>query len=127
MYKEILICIVIIVLVVSGDTITQNYTKKNVKMITQALEELAVTLEQENQEMAIKQVENVNHQLEKMHNIMAYYMEHDELEKLETDFITCKSFIQSQSYNDADSELKKTIFVLNHIKDKYSFNLENIF
>ena len=62
MYKEILICIVIIVLVVSGDTITQNYTKKNVKMITQALEELAVTLEQENQEMAIKQVENVNHQ-----------------------------------------------------------------
>ena len=38
-----------------------------------------------------------------------------------------KSYIESQQYKDAICELEKTIFVLEHINEKYTFNLENIF
>ena len=61
------------------------------------------------------------------HRKLAIFIEHDELEKVETDFVTCKSYMESKQYDMANAELEKTIFVLEHISDKYSFNFENIF
>lgn len=58
---------------------------------------------------------------------MAYYIEHDELEKVETNLTALKSFVDSNEYVDAMSELDKSVFVLKHIEDKYAFNLQNIF
>ena len=63
----------------------------------------------------------------KYHKRLAFYIEHNELEKVETNYVTGKSFIENAKYEDAMSEVEKTIFVLQHINDKYSVNLENIF
>ena len=52
---------------------------------------------------------------------LSYYIEHNELEKVETDFIACKSLIESKEYNVAVEELEKTTYVLKHINEKYSF------
>ena len=63
----------------------------------------------------------------KYHKRLAFYIEHNELEKVETNYVAGKSFIENAKYEDAISEIEKTIFVLKHINDKYSVNLENIF
>ena len=63
----------------------------------------------------------------KYHKRLAFYIEHNELEKVETNYVTGKSFIENAKYEDAMSEVEKTIYVLQHINDKYSINLENIF
>ena len=63
----------------------------------------------------------------KYHKRLAFYIEHNELEKVETNYVAGKSFIENAKYEDAMSEVEKTIYVLQHINDKYSINLENIF
>lgn len=127
MYKELAICIILIIFIFVGDRITQNYTQKSIETLTNELDQLQQNLANQEAEEAQKKVEEINDKWEKMHNKLAYYIEHDELEKVETYFTACKSFIQTQNYDLAISELKKTTFVLDHITDKYSFNLENIF
>ena len=61
------------------------------------------------------------------HKILAFYIEHNELEKVETNYVVGNSFIENGEYEEALSEIEKNIFVLQHINDKYSINLENIF
>ena len=95
--------------------------------MTNELEQLEQNLKNGEKEEAEKKTEEINENWEKMHNKLAYYIEHDELEKVETYFTTCQSFTRTGNYDLAISELEKTIFVLDHITDKYSFNLENIF
>lgn len=62
-----------------------------------------------------------------MHKKLAYYIEHDELEKVDTAIVTMKSYIKTNDYSLAIAELEEGKFVLEHIKDKNSFNLQNIF
>ena len=127
MYKEILISISIIILVITGDLITQNYTKKTVNLLTDKLENLKSELKNNKLENSYKLLDEISLEIEKVHSKLAYYLEHDELEKAETSFASCKSYVDSKNFVLALEETEKTIFVLNHITDKYSFNLENIF
>lgn len=127
MYKELVISIILVILIVIGDLITQNYTKKNVSFFTSELEILKQSLINKDSKTAQEEAEKISNKWEQVHEKLAYYIEHDELEKVETDFTACKSFINTGNYDLAMSELDKTVFVLEHITDKYSFNLQNIF
>ena len=127
MYKEIIISIGIMVIVIVADCLTQTYTKKSVNKLSSELDILRNYLIEENENGSKEKEQKVNDSLEKIHSNLAYFIEHDEIEKIETNFTACKSFVNSQSYDLAINELEKTIFVLNHLTDKNSFNLENIF
>ena len=72
-------------------------------------------------------VKEVRDDWENRHDKLAYYIEHNELEKVETNLVALNGFIESNEYSDAISELDKSVFVLKHIEDKYAFNLENVF
>ena len=129
MGKEIIISIIIIIGIIIGNIVTQNYTSKSINLIGETLEELRTELakdelEKEKTENTIKKIDQ---QWDEMHNKMAYYIEHDELEKVETNLIALKSFCKSEEYADAISELDKSVFVLQHIENKNSFNWQNIF
>ena len=129
MYKELIVSIVILIAIFTGDYITQNYTDKTVSETIEGLKALKDNMavsEITSDEKLEKGNEVYEKWLEK-HEILAYFIEHDELEKVETEFVACKSFIASEQYELADAELEKTMFILEHINDKYSFSLENIF
>ena len=127
MYKETIICIFIIILIIGLDIITQNYTKKSTIEITDCLSELKDEIENENLENAKLKIEELDNKWDNRHDKLAYYIEHDELEKVETNFTACKSLAKTEEYEQAISELEKTVYVLEHITDKYSFDLVNIF
>lgn len=132
MWKETIICIVLVIAIIIGNYMTQNYTKKSVKELSNKLnvlkedilnvEEHKITIEQ-----AKKTMEEVKKEWEVRHDKLAYYIEHDELEKVETDLTSLNSFLEAEEYAEAISELDKGVFVLKHIEDKYAFNLENVF
>ena len=131
MKKEIIISVVIIIAIVVGNIITQNYTAKSVKILTDDLNELKNDLSKNDSEIdtnkTINDASKVYNDWNSVHDKMAYYIEHDELEKVETNITAMKSFVESAEYADSISELDKTVFVLKHIEDKYVFNLQNIF
>ena len=47
--------------------------------------------------------------------------------KIETNLTGLKGEIEAGEYGDAMSQLDQSIFLLEHIEDKYAFNLQNIF
>ena len=129
MYKELVISIIIIILIFSLDYITQKYTDFAINEAISNLNEIKESLKEENvdNKKAIEDAEKKYNRWLEHHKRLAFYIEHNELEKVETNFVSGKSFIESAKYEDAISELEKTIFILQHINDKYSVNLENIF
>ncbi|MCI8411622.1 MAG: DUF4363 family protein [Clostridia bacterium] len=132
MWKETIICVVIVIAIIVANVITQNYTVESVKYLSEELGELREDIlnieNNENMETQIKEkIDKTVNDWEKRHDKLAYYIEHDELEKVETNLTGMKSFIESKEYADSLSELDKNIFILKHIEDKYAFNLQNIF
>ena len=129
MYKEIIISIFVIATVFSFDFVTQNYTKNTIGQLSNELYNLEQDIREE--KMSDKDIEKNTNELYnkwmKHLETLAFFIEHDELEKVETNFTAGKSFIESKKYTDAMSEFEKTSFVLTHIKEKYLFSLENIF
>lgn len=127
MHKELIICIVLVILIIIGDIITQNYTKNTVNYLTGELEKLGKNLSAKDDNKTYEKISEIDNKWKKAHDKLAYYIEHDELEKVETNFTACKSLAKNGEYEQAISELEKTVYVLDHITDKYSFNLVNIF
>lgn len=129
MLKELIICIVIVIVIFFGNVMTQNYTKETMEELASNLEDLKTEIVNEN-----KDTNNINNKIDKLnktwenaHDKLAYFIEHDELEKVETNLVSMKSLIETGQYEESTNELDKNIFVLKHIEDKYSFNLKNIF
>jgi len=126
-YKEIITIIIIILMIFIGDFVTQRFTKNSVNSLTNELNILKERLIEKSFEEANEQTEKIQFRIDEVHHKLSYYLEHDEIEKIETNFTACKSLTKTEDYSSAIEELEKTIFVLNHITDKYSFNLDNIF
>lgn len=128
MTKELIICIIIIILVVGFNIITQSYTTKSVEEINESLENLKEKLEENiNKEELQISMNNIMDNWKKKFNILAYFIEHDELEKAETELTALKANIEVEEYEQAIPELEKTIFILNHIKDKFKLEIKNVF
>jgi len=62
-----------------------------------------------------------------MEERFSYFLEHDELEKVDTEVKGLSSYIETEENNLALAEIEKSIFILEHIKEKNSFSLENVF
>lgn len=127
MYKEIIIVILVIALIIGLDIITNNYTKTSVSILSDELNMLREDILQEDKENAQTQMMNIKNIWEEKYNILAYYIEHDELEKVETELTSLAAFLNVEEYGECISELDKTIFVLEHIEEKEKFDVRSIF
>lgn len=129
MLKETIICIVIIICIIFGNNTTQNYTKESVGELSSGLMSLREKLIQDNIENKVvkEEIDKIYNNWQNRHDKLAYFIEHDELEKVETDLVAMKSYMETGEYEQAVGELDKGVFVLKHIEDKYAFNLQNIF
>lgn len=131
MFKEFIISIVIVIGIIVGNNITQNYTVETVEVITKDLVEIKEEIENEKENIELEQVkgklEKIEEDWKERHDKLAYYIEHNELEKVETNLKGLKSYLETDEYSEAMSELDKCIFVLEHIQRKNEFNLQNIF
>ena len=131
MKKELIICLLIIILIVIGNIVTQNYTEKCVSSMNEKLEQLKETsmkvkTGEKNEYIGnkIKEVEDLWNEFQEK---LAYYIEHDEIEKVETELAGINGYIEIEEYKEAVVEIDKNIYILEHIKNKNLFNLENIF
>ena len=127
MFKETVICIVIVVLIFSLDMFTQGYTDRTTDEINEIFSELKDLAVKEDKEKMETKIAELDEKWSEKHDKLAYYIEHDELEKVDTAIVSAKSYIQTEDYPSAASELDVGKFVLEHIQEKYKFNLVNIF
>ncbi len=129
MYKELVIIIIIIVLVIAGNIITQNNINKSVEVMSQELNTLRDEISNENisKQEAQNHISKINDTWEEKSETLAYYIEHDELEKVTTELTKLKADVEIENYDFAIENLDNCIFILEHIKDKSSLKIVNIF
>ena len=129
MKKELTICIIIVAIIVITNIITQNYTKECVNQMNQKLDVLkeASLSESVNEQDIIKQINSVEEEWNTFQEKLAFYIEHDELEKVETQIFAMKGFSEIKKYDELVPELERCVFILDHIKEKTTLNIKNVF
>ena len=129
MRKEWIICIIVIFLVIITNIITQSYTNKSVEAMDIKLGTLKEKLKQEEieEQEVQEEMDKIMEHWEKRYETLAYYIEHDELEKVQTELTSLKANIEVEQYEESVPDLEKSIFILNHIKEKFKLNIKNIF
>lgn len=129
MYKEIIICSIVIIIVVGLNILTENYTKESVTSMTGDLKRLKEDMisEEQNEEDLNNKIEEIVNNWNEKHNKLAYYIEHDELEKVETELVSLKGNIEVKEYEQGIPNLNNCIFILEHIKEKTALQIKNIF
>lgn len=126
MFKEIIISVTIIIFIIGLDFVTQNYTKETVKNTRAMLSDLKEKINVNANDVS-KNIEEIYKSWEERREKLAYFIEHDELEKVETNLTNIRSFIEVDDLDMAISSIEEVKFILEHIKEKNAFNLENIF
>ena len=129
MKKELLICIIVITFVVVGNVITQNHTKQCVEQLNQELTELkekvVISEKSGKQEQELEsKSQRIKELWDNMQETLSFYIEHDELEKVETQLSLLKGEMESKLYDDAVPEIEKCQFILEHIADKTALNIK---
>lgn len=127
MYKEIIIIITVISLIVGLDIITNNYTKETVEIISSELNILREEILNKNKKEAEKQMDIVKEKWEERYKKLAFYIEHDELEKVKTQLTMLSADLSIEEYKQSIPELDTTIFILQHIQEKEEFHFRSIF
>lgn len=129
MYKEIIIIVLIVILILVGNVITQNYTKDAVKIMQENLNEIKEELEKEEAETnnIEEKIDKAMQEWKTKNNKLAYYLEHDELEKIESELTALNANILTEEYEQGRENLDRCYFLLEHIKDKETISLSNIF
>lgn len=132
MKKEIITCIIIAIFILVLNSITQNYNNESVEDLQQQLEHLKTdilnTIENNNDdENLIKEFNKILENWKNRYEKLTYFIEHDELEKVETEFNYIKANLETKQYEQAVPNVENSIFILEHIKQKFALQLKNIF
>ena len=129
MNKEIIICIVIILCIIITNIILDNYTNYAVELMDEKLEKLGEKVKEDelDKENVNKELEDSMNSWKEVYEKLAYFIEHDELEKVETELTDLKANIEEENYEEVIPKIEKSIFILNHIREKFRLNLKNVF
>ena len=129
MIREVFVCLAIIILILVGNFFSQNYTSKSVAELTEKIDELKQEVSKNEQDETVikNKTEELYNTWRDRFNILAYYIEHTELEKVEAELVVLRGNVANLNYNETSENLEKSAFLLKHIEDKYAFNLQNIF
>lgn len=127
MYKEVIIILIVVALVIGLDIISNNYLKESVTELSSELNKLKVQILEENKQEAQKQMKKVKDIWKERYKVLAYYIEHDELEKVETELVRLASDIDMEEYKHCINELNTAIFILEHIGQKEKLDIISIF
>ena len=131
MTKELIISIIIVVLIFVGNAVTENYTKESIDETTQNLttlrEEIIKNEDEIDINIAKEKIGEIHEKWDLRYEKLAYYIEHDELEKVKTEITGLRGYIEKEECSEAVPELDKSVYILEHIKDKTALNLKNIF
>ena len=129
MQKEIVITIIIITFIIMGNIVTQNNTKNAVEIMSMRLDSIKEEIlpKNKNEENLKEKLDLIEKTWEEKYKTLAYYIEHEELEKVETEITKLRANLFTKEYEVAVENIDTCNFILTHIKDKSALKIVNIF
>lgn len=127
MYKELIICIIIVFVIISLNTITQNYTKYSIQKMNSNLDIVKELVIEGNNEKTTEGLKKMREDWNETYEKLTYYLEHDELEKVSTKLANIGANIQTEEKAECIASIEECKYVLEHIREKLEFKIQNIF
>lgn len=128
--KEYVVLVVIFILLITFDILSRSYTEKSIEFLNSEVDEIIkISLYEENfdNNKILKKIEKFEKDWKKRQEIMSYYAEHNELEKVSVALNLMKSKIEVNKVEDAYENMVEIKYRIEHIKEKQEFKLNNIF
>lgn len=129
MQKELVISIIVLVCIFGLNYITQKNTDDTVQDVSSKLEIVRndVTKSEVDKEKATLHVNDAFDKWEELDDTLAYYIEHNEIEKVTTALTSVKSYVEMELYEDSVEAIDKCHYILDHIHQREMITLDNIF
>lgn len=129
MYKELIISAVVAIVILGLNGMTQNYTKNAVTQVSEKLDKTRQELikEEVDFESAKKASKEALDRWEQLDDTIALYIEHAEIEKVKTAIISMQSFIEMEDDSQAVDSIDRCSYILENIKRREEFSIDNIF
>lgn len=129
MIKELIISFSIFIVIFIGNFITEKYTNESIMETSNNLSDLKEQIKSNDYDTDIieNNIDSIIKKWDERYEKLAFYIEHNELEKIKTELVYLQGCINKDDYSECISEINKCVFILEHIKDKNVFNLKNIF
>lgn len=129
MYKEVIITTIVIIVILGLNYITQNNTDETVRIMKQSLEEVKQELikDEPNYQAGLEKANTAYERWEELDDKMAYYIEHEQIEKVKTAITSMQSFIQSEDESQAVESIDRCQYILEYIDEREKISLDNIF
>lgn len=129
MKKELIIIGIIIIVIITAHAVTQIYTQNFFDMVSKDLDNIEEKIFSQNfnQDEINDEIQNVKNKWRKKYDYFACFVEHDELEKVETQLISITTNAKVEDYDKCVDEIEKCKFIIKHIEDKDSLKIVNIF
>ena len=114
MYREIVISVALLVFIFTANFFARNFTEKSIDEVTEKLEALQTEMITDGQKAKQEYEELEKIWLEK-YEILAYYIEHDELEKVSSELYQLKGSIQTDQIDEGIPTIENCIFSIYNV------------
>ena len=129
MKKELCIVGGIVIFIVIAHLWSQWYAKRFFNEITEGVSNIEVKIFENNfiNGELEKDIDEVINKWKDKYNLFACFLEHEELEKVEGQFIAISANIMVGDYDKVVDEIERCRFILRHIEEKDSLRVVNVF
>ncbi len=125
-FKQIIIIIFVLVLVISLDIITRKITKEAIENIKEELSILEKNIKT-GSDGIIEETEQLDKKWKSIEDKLSFYLEHNELEKISIKIKLLKKEIEIDELNDAKETIMEINYSLEHVEEKQNLKIKNIF
>lgn len=126
MHKELIISIVVIVLVITLNFFIGKAVDSKLNKVCDQLGDMRKAIEEKRYDDANRISSEITDYWEDSEIFLSCYIEHDELEKVQTEFTSLKACLEIKE-EDCLEYIDRMNFVIRHIEEKDDLILENIF
>lgn len=126
MSKEIVITVIILVAIIGLNAFVGKYVDDKLNYVLSELNDLRSLVEEEKYEEANQKINEIDEYWKKSEDIVSFFVEHDELEKVMTEYTSLKTYCKLEQ-EEAFEALDKMAFIIKHIEEKDDLKLKNIF
>ena len=126
MSKEIVITVIILVAIIGLNAFIGKYVDDKLNYVLSELNDLRPLIEEEKYEEANQKIDEIDEYWKKSEDIVSFFVEHDELEKVMTEYTSLKTYCKLEQ-EEAFEALDKMAFIIKHIEEKDDLKFKNIF
>lgn len=127
MIGSYLVVLIVVFLIGVGGVYSQRYLHQSATTLATELREVKILAEQEEWGAASELFEKFMSRWNKVHRIWAMFIDHIELDNIDMRLARGKEFIRAQDIVNVSAEFGEAIKLLEHIPERESLTLHNIF